>query len=91
VTVAYSGTQALDRLRGEAAFDLLITDQSMPGLTGAALIEIAGREWPGMKALLATGYAELPAGTATGVPRLAKPFMQADLEGAVRALGAGAA
>ena len=91
VTIAYSGAQALDRLRGEAGFDLLITDQSMPGLTGAELIEIASRERPGMKALLVTGYAELPAGTATDVPRLAKPFTQADLEGAMRALGAGAA
>ena len=40
-----------------------------------------------MKVLLATGYAELPAGTATGVARLAKPFMQSDLEGAMQALG----
>jgi PAS domain S-box-containing protein len=91
VVIAYSGAQALDRLRGGPGFDLLITDQSMPGMTGAALIEVAGREWPGMKVMLATGYAELPAGTATGVPRLAKPFMQAELEGALRALGAGAA
>jgi len=86
VEVAHSGTRALDRLRGEAAFDLLVTDQSMPGMTGAKLIEVARRERPDLKVLLVTGYAELPAGTAAGVPCIAKPFSPSQLEEAVQAI-----
>jgi hypothetical protein len=33
--------------------------------------------------LLATGYAELAPGAAAGLPRLTKPFLQADLARAI--------
>jgi len=79
VTTAYSGKQALDILRRGEKFDLLITDQGMPGMTGAELIEIVRAEQPDLPIVLATGYAELPPGVAADVPRISKPFLQNQL------------
>jgi CheY-like chemotaxis protein len=79
VTTAYSGKEALQILRSGEAFDLLITDQGMPGMTGAELIETVRAKWPDLAIVLATAYDELPADMARGVPRLLKPFMQAQL------------
>ena len=78
VSVAYSGREARALLERQR-FDLLITDQGMPGMTGAELIEHVRTEHPGLPIVLATGYAELPAGLAVNVPRIAKPFLQAEL------------
>jgi CheY-like chemotaxis protein len=78
VTEAYSGKQALDSLAA-AEFDLVITDHAMPHMTGAQLAaEIRGRH-PEMPIMLATGYAELPDGGDTSLPKLSKPFTQATL------------
>ena len=79
VTMAYSGKEALKILRSGEAFDLLITDQGMPGMTGTELIDAVRAERPDMPIVLATAYDELPDDTARGVPRLLKPFMQAQL------------
>jgi YesN/AraC family two-component response regulator len=50
----------------------------MPGLNGVQLIERMRRIIPGLPALLVSGYAETE-GLGTDVPRLSKPFRQADL------------
>ena len=76
VTTAYSGKEALNILRRGEKFDLLITDQGMPGMTGAELIEIVRAEQPDLPIVLATGYAELPPGVAADMPRISKPFLQ---------------
>ena len=55
----------------------------MPQMTGAQLIAEVGQRWPALPVILATGYADLPAGA--GVLRLNKPFWQADLEKTVAA------
>jgi CheY-like chemotaxis protein len=78
VAVAYSASEALALLKRET-FDLLITDQGMPGMTGAELIEEVQHLYPGLPIVLATGYAELPPGAALSVPRIAKPFRQEQL------------
>jgi PAS domain S-box-containing protein len=78
VTVAYSANEARELLKRET-FDLLITDQGMPGMTGAELIEEVQCLYPGLPIVLATGYAELPPGAALTVPRIAKPFRQKQL------------
>ncbi len=78
VAVAYSASEALALLKRET-FDLVITDQGMPGMTGAELIEQVQRLYPNLPIVLATGYAELPAGAALSVPRIAKPFRQEQL------------
>jgi len=83
VTSAYSAREALDLLQVRK-FDLLVTDQGMPGMSGAELIEQVRRERPDLAIVLATGYAELPRGIALDVPRLAKPFTQEQL---LRAVG----
>jgi PAS domain S-box-containing protein len=84
VNVAYSGREALDLLR-QRPFDLLVTDQGMPGMTGAELIAVVQKDFPDMAIVLATGYAELPPGTAVDVPRVNKPFMQEQLMRGIRA------
>jgi PAS domain S-box-containing protein len=80
---ASSGMRALEILRLEESIDLLITDQVMPGMTGAELVGKIRAEKPEFPVILATGYAELPAGEAEGIPRLAKPFRQQDLAEAI--------
>ena len=87
VIQAASGRAALDALERADRVDLLITDHAMPGLTGAQLAEQTAERWPRLPVILATGYAELPSGEGADLPRLAKPFGQAQLADAiVRAL-----
>jgi PAS domain S-box-containing protein len=76
---AYSGKQALEILASGRQIDLLITDYAMPGMTGVELAEQARLLAPELPVLLATGYADLPSGTTTDLPRLAKPYQQAEL------------
>ncbi|MGE7472259.1 PAS domain S-box protein [Bosea sp. NPDC003192] len=83
VIEASSGQEALAALEGGETIDLLITDHAMPQMTGAQLIAEVGERWPALPVILATGYADLPAGARPGVLRLNKPFWQADLEKAV--------
>lgn len=79
VLEAYSGMQALEILGSDPAIDAVITDYSMPGMTGVELAEKARELRPNLPILLATGYADLPSGATTDLPRLAKPYQQADL------------
>jgi CheY-like chemotaxis protein len=79
----HSGRQALEALEANG-FDLVITDQAMPQMTGTQLMSAARKKWPNLPVILATGYAELPDDEAREVPRLGKPFMQNDLERALR-------
>ncbi len=80
---ATSGRQALAILQERSNIDLVITDQAMPAMTGSQLAEAIHEQRPNLPIILATGYAELPAGVA--LPKLAKPFLQDDLAQAVRA------
>jgi CheY-like chemotaxis protein len=82
VIEATSGEQALRLVRRSSGIDLVITDQIMPGIRGTQLIEAIRSEWPAIRSLLATGYAELPLGS-TDLPRLNKPFRQQDLARAI--------
>lgn len=88
VLQATSGKLAL-QLLGENRVDMLITDFAMPEMSGAELAEAAQAGWPGLPVLLVSGYAELAAGTAEDLPRLAKPFRQEQLlRGIARTLAA---
>jgi len=80
VVEVHSAGLALNVLEGSADFDLMITDQAMPQMTGMQLIDAAREKFPDLRVILATGYAELPAGSDQSIPRLSKPFFQADLE-----------
>ena len=57
----------------------------MPGIRGTQLIEAVRSEWPDLKVILATGYAELPSDS-DGLPRLNKPFLQQDLALAISSI-----
>ncbi|MEO7222859.1 MAG: PAS domain S-box protein [Devosia sp.] len=87
----HSGRQALEALATTNGFDLVITDQAMPQMTGSQFVSEARARWPDLQVVLATGYAELPEDADRTLPRLNKPFMQADLERVLKqVVGAGA-
>jgi PAS domain S-box-containing protein len=83
VIQASSGQDALALLRAGHPFDLVVTDQAMPGMTGVQLAAIIQSERPHLPVLLVTGYAELPSGIDASPPRLSKPFSQSELAQAV--------
>jgi PAS domain S-box-containing protein len=81
---AASAEQALAILAREKV-DMVITDQAMPRMTGAQLVEAIRVEWPRIPVILATGYAELPEGIGAGVTKLGKPFSEQELGRAIAA------
>lgn len=56
VTIAVNGQDALEKLQ-EQKFDLLLTDIVMPELDGIALCLKASKDYPDMKILMMSGYA----------------------------------
>ncbi|CAN7470844.1 PAS domain S-box protein [Neorhizobium sp. LjRoot104] len=90
VIEAHSGTDALKELRsGAHDIDLVITDHSMPRMTGSELAAAIREERPGLPVVLATGYAELPTGGDNRLPRLPKPFSQTQLQEIIATVLAG--
>jgi PAS domain S-box-containing protein len=79
VVGAQSGAEALEYLQKDQQFDLLITDFSMPKMTGVQLAEAVRKVHPELPILLATGYAELPPGSGLDLPRIGKPYLQEHL------------
>lgn len=83
VCEATTGVEALGILR-QKSFDLVISDHAMPRMTGSQLALAIRSEWPDMPVILATGFAEIPEGGGIiDVPRLGKPFSQAQLAEAI--------
>ena len=80
---ASSGQEALAVLTEHPDIDLVITDYAMPRMTGLQLIKRLNDRGVTAPVLLATGYAEIPEGQGENLPRLAKPFSQADLSRAI--------
>jgi PAS domain S-box-containing protein len=76
VIAAGSGARAIEEIELNPGIDVVITDQAMPVMTGLQLIEILRARRPGLPAILATGYAELPQGVSASIGRLSKPFTQ---------------
>jgi PAS domain S-box-containing protein len=83
VLEAASAADALKLMHAHDNVDLVITDHVMPGVSGAELADILRRTWPTLPIVMATGYAELPEGVADRLVRLAKPYSQSEVEGAV--------
>ena len=87
VIEAADGTAALDLL-GKVAVDLLLTDVTMPGLTGIQLLERARELRPDLRAIVMTGHEISEA--VVGALRnhacefLSKPFQAHELVEAVR-------
>jgi PAS domain S-box-containing protein len=86
VVEANSGQSALKILEAGQQFDLLVTDQAMPGMSGIELAERVRVLRPGLPVLLVTGYADVPACRLARVPRLSKPYSQAQLQRAMEEL-----
>jgi CheY-like chemotaxis protein len=79
VIEANSAKEALEILESGTHVDAIVTDHAMPGMTGTELAERARQLRPDIPILLATGYAELPPGVSSTLPRLGKPYQQRDL------------
>jgi CheY-like chemotaxis protein len=80
VIEANSAKRALEIIESGEVIDLLVTDHTMPGMTGTELAAIAHRDRPRLPVLLTTGYADLPNGQKTDLPRLSKPYDQEQLQ-----------
>jgi len=78
-----SATRALDHLASGELFDVLVTDQRMPCMTGVDLIRRARFLRPDLPAVLITGYTDAIDSDASSLPVLAKPFRAAELARAV--------
>jgi len=79
VIEAHSAREALQLLEAGLDTDLLITDHAMPGMTGSELAFEVRRQRPRLPVLLATGFAELGGDKMVDIPRLGKPYTQAQL------------
>jgi signal transduction histidine kinase len=86
VLTADSGPRALEILATDQHVDLVLTDQAMPGMTGTELAKIVRCNRPDMPILLATGYADLQVTQPAGLPRLSKPYRQAQLQAEISKL-----
>ncbi|HEV7253686.1 MAG TPA: PAS domain S-box protein [Mesorhizobium sp.] len=78
VVEAGSAEEALRMVQAGIPFDLLVTDHLMPSMSGAELAREARKLRPGVPLLIISGYADVE-GIAPDLPRLTKPFRNADL------------
>ena len=83
--LASSAREALEIL-DETRVQAVITDQAMPAMTGLQLAREIRARRPGLPVALATGYSELPPDADDDIPRLAKPYTQAQLAQLLRRL-----
>lgn len=83
VTACNSAENALEQLEKNTAFDLLITDMVMPGMSGADLAKIVKEKINNIKIILASGYSEEIARRELAGSQdfefMAKPFSLGDL------------
>lgn len=80
VLQASSGAEALVILRKHRdTIDAMVSDFLMPGMNGASLAHEARTLVPDLPILLITGYSNVAEGIGSDLPRLTKPFRQAEL------------
>lgn len=89
VEIAASGPEALRLLTEGVHFDLMLSDQVMPEMSGGELMTAARLLRPALPVILATGFTEDVVHPLRPL-RLQKPFSQAELESVVRAAVPGA-
>jgi CheY-like chemotaxis protein len=85
VVEASGGAEALARLDRGLSIDLVVTDYKMPGIDGGELSRRIRERHPEIPVLLITGYAG-PSDDIMDLPRLAKPFGQAEVASALEDL-----
>ncbi len=83
VVSANSAENALETLKIDKEFDLLITDMVMPGLNGIELSKLVQEQLPDIKIILASGYSEdILKGEFADIENMSfipKPFSLSDL------------
>jgi signal transduction histidine kinase/ActR/RegA family two-component response regulator len=82
---AMGAEQALGLIRAGTTVDVVLTDISMPGMSGLQLAAELRHMMPDLPVVLATGFAERADVIASGFPLLAKPFDRLALSGAIEA------
>jgi signal transduction histidine kinase/ActR/RegA family two-component response regulator len=85
VVEASGGAEALAQLDRGLGVDVVVTDYKMPGIDGGELARRIAQTHPDTPVLLITGYAG-PAHDMMDLPRLAKPFGQAEIAAALASL-----
>jgi PAS domain S-box-containing protein len=85
VIPAESGAEALELIAQHPEIDMVVTDYAMPRMNGLQLARRIAEQRGGAPVLLTTGYAEIPTGEDEGLPRISKPFTQAELAKGVAA------
>jgi CheY-like chemotaxis protein len=92
VVAVANGRAALDAARGaEVGFDLIVTNNYMPGLNGSELIERVRQDFPSLPILHIDdiSHKRVDTGLPEDVPTVYKPFSVATLREAVGRLLAG--
>jgi PAS domain S-box-containing protein len=84
---AASANEALRRLETIDELVAVVTDHAMPGMTGSELASKLATIRPGLRVVLASGYAELPVAAAGIAVQLQKPFGRDALLAAIRGKG----
>ncbi|MEG3086085.1 hybrid sensor histidine kinase/response regulator [Sphingomonas sp. PB4P5] len=85
VIEAASAEEALRLIEAGAAPDVLVTDHLMPGMSGEQLARLLRVSRPTLPVLIVSGYAEAE-GIAPDLPRLTKPFRNAEMAARLAAL-----
>jgi PAS domain S-box-containing protein len=80
---ASSGPRALEILGNDSAIELVVSDQAMPGMTGLQLQGALQKSHPDLPFILTSGYAEMSGKVDPAIARLAKPYTQQELVGAI--------
>jgi len=78
-----NGHSAIERLKSNGSYDVLLTDFAMPGMNGLDTIRHAIQERPSLRTLLMTGYADerSVSHVRENVPIIRKPINVRDLLG----------
>lgn len=89
VVATQDGNDALEKLKSDGGFDVLVSDVHMPGLDGISLAQKATTLAPSIKLVLMSGFAEVLDNArsleARGARLLAKPFPIEKIRAEVRA------
>ncbi len=78
VRKALSASDALEKLQEDSDVDVLLTDQTMTGMTGLELAQLVNAGFPTIAIIIATGHFTLPGFTPALI--LNKPFTQKQLD-----------
>lgn len=74
-----SGEAALELLAEDGAYDLLVTDVGLPGMTGEELAAKVREQYPALSVVIASGYGR-PGTQGEGIQFISKPYSSIDLQ-----------